>query len=100
MTKIIKLTKAEKEVLARFQRDVGGVLRGLQGLVNDLIHYKVEEIGREKGIDFTDGNWSFDAEALEFRKIEPIQEPAPSIPKKKGSKKSRAKKIDSKKETT
>jgi len=87
----IKLNKAEKEVLTRYQQEINSALQGVGKLVNDLMHFKVTELGRDKGINFEDGDWKYDAEEFTFSKVDPPKEVTPVIPKKRPAKKTNAK---------
>jgi hypothetical protein len=81
----VKLTKSEIALFNRYREEFGTVMKGVQGLVNELLHTRIIELGTEKGIDFVNEDWKFDAQTFSFTKIEPPKPATPEIPKKKGS---------------
>ena len=96
--KEVKLNKSEIKLFEGFRTEMGTAIQAVQRLISEVLHYRITEIGEEKGVDFENENWVFDAETYTFTRQEPKPEPGEVIPKKRGTTKKSNAKIPAKKE--
>ena len=83
-----EFTEKLKEEFIKYRDNIVGNVQSIGLAVNnlssELVHAKLEEIGKVLGVDFTDGDWDFDPEGFAFFRAEKKEKPKskkkPAVP--------------------